>query len=311
MMETRRLILLTALAVLALFFCISFESLAACSGVNAAIVVSDHFGPYITAANAIEKHLAVKCPDAFVSKFFLDQGRDSGFRLNTGSPDIIFTVGTKASMTAHNMFPGILSIFSMVLDPPPVLLDKSNRYGVALDIPCREVLKFLLMLVPQVTRIGVLYTEESENMLDRMAGEIASSGLQLVQILVNSPEHIQERLEEVFRFSDALIAVPDMNIYNSIVAPRIIFEAIRQGKPFVGLSKNFTLSGALFSLDCDYNDIGIQAADLGLEILSGHKPVQKIQYPRKFTAYLNIHTARLIGLMPDKKVLDAFKIIAY
>ena len=304
------------ISMLIMIICLAFsmtahKSFAFCQGQDVAIVVSNHFGPYITAANAIERRITGRCTDIKISKFFLDQEKDISRRLGKVSPDVIFPVGTQAAMEVHGMFPGIPLIFSMVLDPPAVLVEKSNEYGVVLDIPYKDIMRFLLMLVPSVSRIGVLYTEDSLGMLDRIDKELENTDLQLVKMQVLSPEHIQERLKDVFRLSDALLAIPDMNIYNSIVAPRIIFEAIHQGKPFVGLSKNFTMSGALFSLDCDYNDIGTQAADLWLEILAGETPVKKIQYPRKFTAYLNLHTASLIGLVPDKKVLDAFKIVAY
>jgi len=50
--------------------------------------------------------------------------------------------------------------------------------------------------------------------LKKMAGEFAGSDIRLIRIRFHSSEHIQERLEEIFRLSDALIAIPDMNIYN-------------------------------------------------------------------------------------------------
>ena len=298
-----------------LFFVVSAGTVhvnAACPEKSFLIVVSNHFGPYITASNALEKRLNQKCPGAAVRKLFLDQPQALRDGMKTGgSPSMVFPVGTEAAIMVHENFPLLPSVFSMVLDPSAALSKGPDAVGVVLDIPYEQVWKRLRMLAPQVSRIGILYTDESEALIKKIAGELAGSDLMLIRLRIDSPEHIQERLEEIFRLSDALIAIPDMNIYNNILAPRIMFEAIRHGKPFVGLSKNFTMSGALFSLDCDYTDIGRQAADLGLEIMYGGIRGPKIQYPRKFSAYLNLHTARLIGLSPDREALKSFKILAY
>ncbi len=284
---------------------------AACSEKSFLIVVSNHFGPYITASNALEKQLNQNCPGAAVGKMFLDQAHALQDRMKTGTPSMLFPVGTEAAIMVHENFPLLPSVFSMVLDPSAALSEGPDAFGVVLDIPYEQVWKRLRILAPQVARIGILYTDESELLVKKIAGELAGRDLMLIRLRIDSPQHIQERLEEIFRLSDALIAIPDMNIYNNILAPRIMFEAIRHGKPFVGLSKNFTMSGALFSLDCDYSDIGRQAADLGLEIMSGRIRGPRIRYPRKFSAYLNLHTARLIGLSPGRQALKNFKILAY
>ncbi len=287
------------------------EAGAACPEKEVLIVVSNHFGPYITASNALEKELETNCPRLLVKKIFLDQDKTIARRFKKQSIALILPVGTEAAMVVHRLFPGIPAVFSMVLDPSPVLTNDPNDFGVVLDIPYKQVVKRLCMLAPYISTIGILYTNESESMVHRITDELSDTRLQVVKIKLKSTEHLEERLDEVLRLADALVAIPDMNIYNSIVAPRIIFEAIRHKKPFVGLSKNFTLSGALFSLDCDYKDIGMQAAEMGLDILAGHIPDTRIRYPRKFTAYLNLYTARLIGLSPNSKVLEAFKVVVY
>ncbi len=284
---------------------------ATCNGQKAFIVVSNHFGPYITASNALEKQLRHKCPGLFVNKIFLDHENDLRDRLGKSAVAVFFPVGTKAATVIHNLFPRTPMVFSMVLDPAPVLRHDPYSYGVVLDIPYGQIVKRLRMLVPNVSRIGILYTDESRGIVNRIINDLDGMDIRFIIIKLDSPEQLHEKLEESFRKADALIAIPDSNIYNSILAPRIIFEAIRHKRPFVGLSKNFTLSGALFSLDCDYKDVGIQAADVGVEILSGRRPEKKIQYPRKFTGYLNMHTARLIGLSPGPKIRKAFRIVAY
>ncbi|RUM88215.1 MAG: hypothetical protein DSZ23_04765, partial [Thermodesulfatator sp.] len=164
---------------------------------------------------------------------------------------------------------------------------------------------------PHVSRIGVLFTEESEETVNRMTDQIVGSDAQLIALRIDSPEELQERLDEIFRLADVLVAVPDTNIYSSVVVPRIIFQAIRYGRPFVGLSRNFTEAGALFSLDCDYEDTGRQAAEMALKILSGRRPKVRIQSPRRFTATINLHTARLLGLKIDSRVLEDFQVLTY
>ncbi len=287
--------------------------MAACPQDDVMILLSSDFWPYVTAADSLEQELKTRCPAIHIRRLYLDQLKtvtQKAERRQT-APSLVFPIGTEAVVAAQKRFPAIPIVFSMVLDPSPSLLAGQNIYGVVLDIPCQEIWKQLKSIAPHVSRPGILYTDDSWGTARNMANILRENGINPVLIKIDSSEQIQHGIEDILRLSDALIAIPDTNIYNKIVAPRIIFEAIRHRKPFVGLSKNFTESGALLSVDSDYEDIGIQAADMGLDILSGNVPASRIQFPRKFSTSLNLHTARLIGLVPGSETIKAFNIVAY
>ena len=125
-----------------------------------------------------------------------------------------------------------------------------------------------------------------------------------------SIKELEDRLDELFRASDAILAIPDTAIYNSIIAPRIIYMSIRYQKPLIGLSKKFTAAGALFSVDCDYLKSVRQAAKMAIEIMNGSSPEKTIEYCKEFTIYFNLRTARLIGLNIRSEDLKGLTIVA-
>ena len=65
----------------------------------------------------------------------------------------------------------------------------------------------------------------------------------------------------------------------------------------MGLSSAYVRAGALFALDCDYDDIGKQAGEVALLILCGNSPYEvPITTPRKIYLSINQKTAERIGI---------------
>ncbi len=64
-------------------------------------------------------------------------------------------------------------------------------------------------------------------------------------------------------------------------------------------------AGAIFALDCDYRDIGVQCAEMALRIIQG-APVTSIKpsHPRKVTYSLNLKTAEVLKIDIPKSVRD-------
>ena len=77
---------------------------------------------------------------------------------------------------------------------------------------------------------------------------------------------------------------------------------MRRRVPLIGLSAAHVRAGALASLSCDYDDVGVQTAELALRILAGEKPAAiPITTPRRVTLAINTRTAEHVGvaIAPD------------
>ncbi len=306
---------LTILFILIGSLLLGFQKIALCQSCKdhrALILLSSNFKPYGQAADIIADTLSMRCPEIDIK---LKEIKEHDLlylqRLKRSyKPSVIFPVGTEALVQSQEVFPEIPKIFSMVLDPPDEAINSQNTYGVVLSIDYKLEIKQLLELKPIIQTIGCLYSEDTEDIVKKLKDIVNYFGVNLFAIKLNSIKELEDKLKELFENADAIIAVPDTLIYNNIIAPRIIYSSIRFQKPFVGLSKKFTASGALFSIDCDYLDSARQAALMGIKVITKKAIKNPVEFCKDFTTYFNLRTARLIGLKVKPELLKNFTIIS-
>ena len=282
-----------------------------CSSQRALILLSSFFGPYINAASTLKNELKRYCPNMEIEQEDIEESRGLFFKgKGKFRPTIVLPVGTDALIEAQRRYPNTPKVFSMVLDPPQEAILGSNTFGVILKIHYEKELEQLKRIKPDIETIGCLYSKDTEKIIKELRRIVLRHGIKLIAVKLTSIKELEDRLDDLFRVSDAILAIPDTVIYNSIIAPRIIYMSIRYQKPFVGLSKKFTSAGALFSVDCDYLKSVRQAAWMAIEIMNGRAPERPIEYCKEFTIYFNLRTARLIGLEVSSEELRGFTIVA-
>ena len=113
---------------------------------------------------------------------------------------------------------------------------------------------------------------------------------------VETPRALPEALDEITRTADVLWGIPDSLVMTPQTAEPILLSTLKSKIPLVGLSASWVKAGALYALDRDYVDIGLQAGELAGKLLHGTSasslsPV----YPRKVAYVLNLKTASLIN----------------
>ena len=280
-----------------------------------AIITSDTIPAYEEAVSGIEETLTSAPAETQAETIRMNLGSSSAFsiakRIKQLAPAVIVTVGTKATMSALGMNLDIPLVFSMVLDPPTKLLNNDNVTGVLLDIPPEIQIEWIKKIIPGVTRIGIIYTGATEKWLNRLVAVMPRMGCQAVALKINRTSELTDMLEKLEEEAQVLLAVPDGEIYNSIISPRIILFCLHHKIPFIGLSGNFTRAGALFALDCDYRSTGKQTGELVNLILKGQSPSNLMfRYPDRFIPCINMHTARMLGIHIDRKILENARILA-
>ena len=227
-------------------------------------------------------------------------------------PSLILTVGTEATQLVSSRFKDRPVVFCMVLGPAKSGLVRSlessgnNLSGASLDIPTKMQFEKFKALVPDLKNLGVIYTAETESRV-RSAEPIARSlGINLISVKVSSEKEIPQALEWLKGQTEGLWAVPDAAIFSPSSTEQLLLFTLRNGIPFMGLSSAYVRAGALFALDCDYADVGRQAGEIALSVLSGIEPSDiPIARPRKVRVSLNENTARRIGLKIPAAVLKS------
>jgi ABC-type uncharacterized transport system, periplasmic component len=229
--------------------------------------------------------------------------------------DLLFTVGTQASLFAKKELSGTPVVFSMVLNPVENGVAESvdspgpGMTGVCLNIPVEIQLKTLKEIKPSLKRVGILCGAKSNLMIISDAEKAAKRlGFDLLVKSVFSEGDISQALGEVLSGADCLWAYPDPMIYNPSTAQKIIMDTLKDNIAFMAFSRSYVKAGALAAVECDYRDIGRQSAGMAQRMLKGGGEDISIEYPRKTILVVNKRTADMIGLDIPKDILNRAEI---
>jgi len=198
--------------------------------------------------------------------------------IKKNNPVLIMTVGSYATEIISNRIKDKPIIFSAVLNPETSGFVESlhrpggNITGSSLDIPPDIQFKYFKRVIKDLKSIGVLYSDETANLIPPAKVLAQQAGLKLHAIRITTPKDIPDALETLNTQVEAIWSVADANIYSPRSTRFILLNTLRSAKPFMGFSKNLVESGALFALDYDYKDIGRQSGKIALEVLSGKPP---------------------------------------
>ncbi|MEA3297134.1 MAG: ABC transporter substrate-binding protein [candidate division Zixibacteria bacterium] len=193
-------------------------------------------------------------------------------------PRVILTVGSSATEFAQSNFANVPVVFSAV--KYPVLscfvesMDRPGRNitGASLDIPVKIQFTYFKMIVPNLRKVGVLYTNNTADLIPQARVIARKAGLELIPALVDKPTELPPALDSLASIADGLWSVADPNLFNPQSTRYILLNTLRKGIPFMGFSRHVVESGALFALDFDYKAIGLQAGFTVNRIIKGEKP---------------------------------------
>ncbi len=275
------------------------------------ILISSRFSPYLAAFSGLEASLSAdpKALDLVVEDISRSSPVTTAKLIMNSHTGLIVTIGTKATMSTVAMNIHVPIVFSMVLAPPDDLLHHIEVTGVLIDIPPAVQFEWIRKICPRVKRIGIIHTPSTTRWITRMGPEAERFDLVIVPLMIEDISTLPKVLHKLNGNVDLLLSIPDGTIYNSVISPRIIMYCLEHKIPFVGLSKNFTRAGALFALECDYEAIGRQTAEMVKEIVRGRSISDiPLAYPKKIKALINLRTARILGLRISTSVLEKAEI---
>ncbi len=104
--------------------------------------------------------------------------------------------------------------------------------------------------------------------------------------------------------TDALVAVPDAQVFNRNTLRTVMLTAYGYGKPVIGYSKAYVRAGALMSTYSDIRQCFRNAADLLNEYLAGEDILDQIHMPRYFSIEVNSSIARSLKLVRRQRDLS-------
>ena len=226
--------------------------------------------------------------------------------LETPRADLIFTVGSQATKLALSQTQSVPVVSALILSEDMVI-NSRNATGIVLKYPISVQLKWLKKVLPDVKRVGILYSLGTKSeLINEARQEAARIGLEIVAIAVDNPRNLPASLDEMYRRSDVLLAIPDPIIYSGKTLKHIMLSSFRNRVPLIGLSKNWVKAGAIYAIEGDFKSIGSQSAALADSIIRNKKmPENVFHYPNDINLVINVKTMRHMRRDIDSRIIDS------
>jgi len=222
--------------------------------------------------------------------------------------DLIFTVGTHATLALMQEIKDIPIVFAQVYDPVEAGIAKdwqssgNNTTGATTKIPMSILIDCLKRFKP-VKSLAVLYTpgeKNSEAQLNDLQTLQANYKLSVIPVPLNKPGEVQQLLPIVLRTTDALY-ITGSNLVDSQIST-IVDMATKAKTPTISHLEDLIEKGVLLGVGPDSYQVGRLAGEKALMVVQGEKPsALPIETPGQIKVMINLKTVQAGGFQvpPD------------
>ncbi len=274
------------------------------AGQRIAILYSDSTKHTLRTIAGFEWSLKNCDPPCQLLPYFLkttDESQKS--QIGVLKPDILLAVGSTATAFADKFFPTTPIVFAKVLNPIESGFIRSwdnpggHVTGAALDIPVSQQIQKFATVIPNLKRIGVVYTDNSSRLVEEARRACSGQGLSLIAIKIATSKELPAAIDSLCRTADGIWTIADELLSSPQFIRHTLVETLRAKIPIMGFNQNFVENGALFCLEADYKFIGRQAGEMVLALMNG-KDITTIKptVPDVVYLYLNLKSGKLLNI---------------
>jgi len=238
--------------------------------------------------------------------FFTENARGSKAKaaelaesIASGKPDLVFTLGTLATVPVARLIKHAPIVFSSVYDPVGAEIAQgwktsgNNTTGCSPMVPMSDIVKTLNGLRP-VRRLAVLYTpgeRNSELPLLQLQKLPTSYGIKVIPVIVTGKEDVTRIMPEIVRAADAIYITGSIVLGASVKT--IVATANRANVITVTHLDDLVDKGVLVGVCADSYRLGRLAGKKAALILRGAKPAAlPIEMDRNPDVIVNRTSAR-------------------
>jgi putative tryptophan/tyrosine transport system substrate-binding protein len=206
-------------------------------------------------------------------------GVDYSFRNSNGAveylsgskPDLILAIGMDA-LQKVKIFSGVPIVYLMVLNPSAMVHEERNITGVSMTISPEKQLAAIRKVLPSARRIGLLYDPKKSALFVKKA-QAASKGfkIDLLAKEVGDSRFVPTALTSMKGAIDAFWMIPDTTVVTPDTVELLMLFSLENKIPVCTFSTKYLEVGALMSLDINAFEMGRQAGELAVKILSGKR----------------------------------------
>ncbi len=192
--------------------------------------------------------------------------------------DLICAIATPAAQAAANAAEtaGIPVIFSAITDPVAselVITNENpgkNATGTSDVLPAEKQLKMIKAFVPDVQKIGILYSTNevnSESSINDLKAVAPSEGIEIVAMGVSNQADLPMAIDTILTRVDAIVNVMDNLVVSNLSV--LLDKATAQKIPVFGSEEEQVKNGCVASEGIDYITLGKKTSEMIIEVLGG------------------------------------------
>lgn len=211
---------------------------------------------------------------------------------------VVVALGMDAVGEAYRLPPSVSVVYGLVIAPPKSA--RPNTTGVYMSTPASEYVSLIRKYLSSIKRIGVVGSQNLLNVL------MESDHPQVTAYRVGSSSELMNTMGRLNN-AEALLLLPDVNLLTSSVMENIYLFSFRNNVPLLGISEGNVKQGSLLALVFDPKTVSRQIGEKVQNILKGADADNlPPTAPKKFNLFVNINTARKMGIdIPDDMLKKA------
>lgn len=233
----------------------------------------------------------------------------------TDQVDMVLAIATPSAQSMASETDEIPILITAVTDPAVAKLVESNEHpgtnvtGTTDMTPVKEQLELLLKMVPDVKKVGVIYSSSEVNSEVQVAiakEAAAELGLEIIEATVTGSAEVMQIAQSLVGKVEG-IYVPTDNVVASSIAS-VISVAEDNDLPLVVGESALVEVGALATVGIDYYNLGRQTGDMALRVIEGANPADMaIESLKDIDVVVNLGAAERMEIEVPQEIVDQAK----
>lgn len=231
-------------------------------------------------------------------------------RFVSDKKDLMLAIATPAAQTLANATHDIPILGTAITDYETAKLVQSNSHpggnvsGTSDMTPVEREVDLIIALVPNVKRIGALYTSSEINsqlQVEKMKAYAATKGITVVEATVSNVNDIQQAASNLVNQDVQAIYTPTDNVLASAMANLAQITDVAN-IPVFAADEGMTMTGGVATYSVDYYKLGYQTGLMAAKVLSGEAKVadMAIEMQKDIKLTVNEERAKKLGItIPD------------
>ena len=182
-------------------------------------------------------------------------------------PKLFIAIGQDALRAVKDL--GVPVVFAMVINPHAIGLEGKSVTGVEVFVSVESQLDQIRAVLPNATRVGVVYDPQSSGYIVDLAKEAAKKrGLTIVGHAVHSATEAIVAMDNM-RGVDVFWMLPDTTVITQETVKHLVLLSLERKIPIFAISEKYVKNGALLALGINPIRLGRQIGRMANRVLSG------------------------------------------